>query len=353
MKRYRLLTAAGVLGLCAMCTPAHAAPMDLNQVAADARWLGHLDFDAMRESSVVQNMMKQGKHKAHMAFVNRMLGINPAEDLHGMTFYGTEIGKHTGVMIVQASMDRERLTGMARRLPNHQVVKHRHHQVHHWTHKPRHGSRNRHVAAAFHGDHSLVFASSADLLGRALDVLDGKAQSLTQDSPLAGRIPPDTTMLLRAEGLSKAGLPEKCKLANRTRSFRLVTGEHDGQSFFRSRSIMTDKEVAAQVRALLEGLRALGQIHVGDNQTGQRLVNDLRIKTRGTTVTVLWKGSAKDVWTIIEAHQKILREKWEKYRKRDAGGHHLPWQKRWQDYRKDRKPAERDRKPDVPPEEDF
>ena len=28
---------------------ASAAPLDLNHVSADATWLGHVDFDAMRE----------------------------------------------------------------------------------------------------------------------------------------------------------------------------------------------------------------------------------------------------------------------------------------------------------------
>ena len=77
-----------------------------------------VDFDAMRESIVVQKMMKQGKHRARMAFVTRMLGINPKEDLHGMTFYGREICKHTGVMLLHASLDRDRLIGMAKKLPN-------------------------------------------------------------------------------------------------------------------------------------------------------------------------------------------------------------------------------------------
>ncbi|HUS39033.1 MAG TPA: hypothetical protein VMX74_06265 [Pirellulales bacterium] len=353
MLNWRLLIAVVLTAVCGNLPDASAKPLDLKDVSADASWLGHLDFDAMRESTVVQKMMEQQKHKKRMAFAAKMLGMNPEQDLHGMTFYGNETGKHTGVMILHAKVDRDRVMGMAKMIPSREVTKHREHEIHQWTHKSRHGSRNRTVAAAFYGDEWIVFASSIDLLKTAVDVLDGKAPSLTNDSSLAGNIPAGTTMLMRAEGLSDAELPDKCKLARQTKSFRFVTGEHDGQSFYRSRAEMTNKEVASQVQELVEGLRALGQIHVGDNESGRKLVDDLRVKTNGTTVSVLWKGPASDVWTMIETHKKIFKEKMEKYRKRHGDGHHDHWHKRWHDRYKDKKKGEPKKEKGVAPEEDF
>lgn len=353
MLNWRLLNAVVLATVCGLVTDASAKPLDLKHVSADARWLGHLDIDAMRESIVVQKMMQQQKHKARMAFVAKMLGINPEKDLHGITFYGNEIGKHTGVMLLHAKADRDRMMSMAKMLSNREVTKYRQHEIHHWMRKSRHGSRNRTVAAAFYGDQWIVFASSVDLLKQAVDVLDGEAPSLRNDSPLAGNIPAGTTMLMRIEGLSDGKLPDKCKLARQTKSFRFVTGEHDGESFYRSRAKMTNEEVSRQVKELVEGVRALGQIHVGENEIGKKLVNDLRVKTEGTTVTVLWKGSANDVWTMIETHKKIFKEKMEKYGKRYGRGHHSHWHKRWSDHYQGKKRGERDKEDRVPPEEDF
>jgi len=238
-------------------------------------------------------------------------------------------------------------------LTNPEITKHRQHEIHHWTRKSRHGSRDHTFATAFYGDDRIVFASSVDLLKQAVDVLDGEASSLTNDSRLAGNIPAGTTMLMRVEGLSKAGLPDKCKLAKQTKSFRFVTGEHDGQSFYRSRAKMTNKEVTVQVKELVEGLRALGQIHFGDNKVGKKLVNDLRVKAEDTSVTVLWKGSANDVWTMAEAHRKFFQERMEKYRKRHGKGHRHHKHKRWHGHEKGKKKGEPEKKKRAPTEEDF
>src|SRR4029079_6202613 len=104
-------------------------------------------------------------------------------------------------------------------------------------------------AAVFHGDANLVIASSVDEAKAALDVLDGKAASAAADGPLAGNVPPGTTVLFRATDISKVDL--KCcnsKVAKQTESFRFVTGEHEGQSFYRSRSTMTNDAVVGQLK---------------------------------------------------------------------------------------------------------
>ena len=89
-----------------------AAPLDFKQVAGDAKWVGHVDVDAMRESKVVQNAYHRAQEKhPHMAmgfeFGSKMLGMDVRSDLHGITVYGKEVGKETGVMLVNAKVDRE------------------------------------------------------------------------------------------------------------------------------------------------------------------------------------------------------------------------------------------------------
>ena len=74
-------------------------------------------------------------------------------------------------------------------------------------------------------------------------------------------------MLMRVQGVSDADLPAHCKLAKKIESFRFVTGEHDGRSFYRSRTEMTDEEVVGQLKEIVEGLRALGLLeYVGSDR---------------------------------------------------------------------------------------
>jgi hypothetical protein len=326
----------------------NAAPLDLRHVSVDAAWLGHVDFDAMRESIVVQKAMAEHKHAGHKEFIEKTLRIDPDKDLHGMTFYGKEIGKRKGVMILHAKVDRDHVMSVARMFSKAAVADYRDHKLHCWTHKSRHSSKTRNVAAVFYGEEAIVLASSVDELKQAVDVLEGKSPSLAADSALAGNIPAGTTMLMRVEGVSDANLPDKCKVAKQTKSFRFVTGEYDGESFYRARAKMTQGEVVGQLTDIVEGLRALGQIHVGDNETGRKLLDALRINTDGTTLTVLWSAPAEDVWAIIDAHRKIYQEKKKQYRQRHGRG----WLQDWGRQRDGCEKAESGKK-DRPPEEDF
>jgi hypothetical protein len=323
-----------------------AAPLDLEHVSADASWLGHIDFDAMCESIVVQRALEKHTHPGHAAIVAKMLGMDLEKDLHGMTFYGKQIGKHDGVMILHAKVAPERIIGMAKMLARHTVADYRDHQLHHWSHKSRHTSKTHTVASAF-SEERVVIASSVDDLKQAIDVLEGKSARLSHDSALAGNIPAGTTVLMRVEGVSDADLPDKLKVAKQTKSYRFVAGEHEGESFYRARAKMTNDEVVDQLTEILAGARALGRIHVGDNETGRKLVDALRIKPDGETLTVLWSAPADDVWAIIETHWKIFEEEMRKRRPRRGWG----GPQRWRQHRRGQKDTPKEK--EISPEEDF
>ena len=112
-----ILGTALVLGIL-VGSQAFAGPLNLKQVSDDAKWVGHVDFDALRDSVVVKKAMEKhlAKHKnaeAHMKMVQGLIGMDPRKDLHGATFYGMAIGKHKGVMILHANLDKAKIQGWA------------------------------------------------------------------------------------------------------------------------------------------------------------------------------------------------------------------------------------------------
>jgi hypothetical protein len=300
----------------------HAAPLDLKEVGAKAQWVGHLDVDAMRQSSVVRRAYEKCKemHKdveTHLSLASNFIGMDLRTDLHGLTFYGPQLHKEKGVMIVHAKFDPERLAALEKMCPAHEHTKYGDYEIHSGEHKHRHHTHP--VAATFVKPDRLVFASGVDDLKAALDVLNGKSPSLTSDSALAGNIPEGTIALFRARDLGQDGC---CNFAKRLDSFRFVVGEHNGESFKRVRLVAKDEEVPKELAKAAEGLDALLRLHCGDNKVGKKLINATRINAEGKTLTILWKAPADDVWQMVELHAKIFAEKWARHhgKKHEKGG---------------------------------
>jgi hypothetical protein len=291
-----------------------AAPPDLKQVAADAKWIAHVDYDAMKQSVVVRKaweaLVKRHPEAEKSLEQSRTdWGIDPVNDLHGTTVYGKKIGDPHGVMIVQARADKKILEAKAEGAPDHKVTEYGPHKIHGWTHKDRHGERP--AFGAFHGDEAIVFASSADDLKAALDVLDGRADSLLKVYPNAGehRLPDGTILFAGVRDVADAQARPLPPLLKQVEMSMSLLGEHDGKSFYRSRTVMTSEETAAQAKTALEGFRALGLIHAGQNEKGQRMVRDVEIEADGKRVSVSWDGSADDVWDMIVLHAKAVAER--------------------------------------------
>ena len=298
-----------------------AAPVDLKQVPADAKWVVHVDVDAIRASTVVRNAYKKSMEMhpeaaAGFDLAKKFVGMNPREDLHGITLYDKVIGKPEGVVIVAADIDQKPLLALVEKAPDHKVVKSGDYELHTWTDK-HHGNKT--VAGAFYKG-GIAFAEGADALKAALDLIGGKGSNAV-NSALAGPVPPGTTVLVRVTGIKSAGLPCKSPIVKQMESARIVMGENNGESFFKGKAVMTNPEIASQVKTILEGGKALASLQAGGDVQLKKMVDALKITTEGNTLRVLWAAPANDVWDVAQKVAKKIIEEHGKF-----GSKKGPWQ---------------------------
>lgn len=290
---------------------ARADALQLKQVAADAKWVGHIDCDAMRASTLVQKawdkMLELHKDaKGHLEKAHEVLGIDLTEDVHCITVYGKVVGKENGVAIVHAKLNREKLAALAEKAPDHKVTEAGAYKIHSWTHND-HG-KAKPVSGAIRGDDMVVLAGCVDDVKSALAVLDGKAPAMADDGPLRGRTRPGVCLLFRVVGIAEAKFPGEPALAKQTESYRFAIGENEGKVFYRSRAVMTSEEVVGQVKKVLEGIHALALIHVNGDAKDKALLDAFQLTTEGKNVTVSAEVPAADVWEQIVKHGKIVIE---------------------------------------------
>ncbi len=301
------LAAAILLGL---ATLGQAAPLNPEVVAGDAKWVAHLDVDAMRESIVVQKAYQHFVEKCSIAkpmldVSPALIGMDPRKDLHGITLYGSRVGKHKGVLIVFAEANRKLLTERVKKARGYESSTHGSYELHSWTHKDRRGERP--VTGAFYKDKVMIFSGSEAEVKSALDVMDGKKPGLTC-KVLAAKAPAGTTVLARVVGIAKAETSGKSKLAKEIESVGIVTGENEGRSFLHVKVVAESAEVATQMGKVAEGVRALGVLHAIDHPKDKQLVEGMKVNVADKTVTVDSSAPAEAVWEhmqiAIKQHEK-------------------------------------------------
>jgi hypothetical protein len=294
---------------------AQAAPFDAKDVSANAKWVAHIDVDAVRDSSLVQKAFDTCdilKNQSGMVFdkIDTEVGIDLRTDLHGITLYGTDTVKGHGVAIVFTKVNHEPLLEKAKNAPDHKVTRHGGVEIHSWTHKEGskiHSYGDHTLAGAFYKADVIVLASSVELVGHAIDVLSGKSPGITDaKSPLGGHVYPGSTVLVRAIAMPDA--PE-CPVIKDIESFRIAMGETDGKSFFRESVVVKKPEVAKQMKTVAEGFKAMGALSCGDDADVMKLVNGVQVTVKGNTLSVHWDAPADDVWTVVEKVAKKVEER--------------------------------------------
>jgi hypothetical protein len=278
-----------------------AAPFDAAKISADAKWVVHVDVDAVRDSTIVKKSFEtcpllKSESGKHFDKIVEQLGIDLRKDLHGITIYGTDTDKDHGVAIVFAKINRKPLLEKAQKAADHKVVKHGAVEIHTWTHTM--GLKTRPGAGAFYKPGVLVLASSEKAVEDAIDVLAGKSPGLTDPkSALGGHVYTGSTLLARSIAMPADA---HCEVIKQLDGFRIAMGENKGKSFYRARLFMKTAESAEQIKAINDGIKAVAALHFGSDADVKKLVDGMKTTVKDKTVSVRWDASTDDVWAVVE-----------------------------------------------------
>jgi len=294
--------AAGIWG------PANAEPLDRQQVAADAKWLAHIDLDAVENSDVARKIrdawLRDDAVKGHIRNLKWITGVDLARDVRSVTFYGQRLVKDTGVVMLHAKVDQKRLLKHLRNKADYQTDRYGDYTLHRWTEKK--GAKGEHsVTGCFYAPALLVFGRDATEVKTALDVVNGKSPALADsDSPLGVDAPQGAIFVASLTGLAEAELPFKSPVVNKSKLLSITVGEHQGEVYGVVKFVAESEKVAEQLKAVVEGLRAMAILQHGKNEEAKGILQALSVSTSGQTVTAQWRGAAEDVWKLIEKELK-------------------------------------------------
>lgn len=345
---------------------AAAEPLQPKQISADARWVLHLNIDAFRKTALAAHIREEHldnpEAQQRLAMVQEKLGVNPREDLHGVTLYGHSYQPRHGVALVAVNYDREKLLGLLEKKPNHSTSKYRDYTLHTWTKKGRHKKHEQDADHARHRDenaadkndkkradkhkdkdhkgrkrprtitaafleNTIVVGSTPQAVQQALDVLDGKQPALGEDSPLLAERLDGTVFYGAATDLGELKkrhfdffpLAVRVAVLEQGQNVNVALGEHDGQAFYHARFVANSEDVAGQLKTVLQGFQAWLQLQANVNQDFARFAKGLQWNVEGKTMTASWEANADQlVQWLHENFGKKWEHRWKHHRDHHA-----------------------------------
>ena len=201
------VTTTTTVFLCSMAIAAacRAAPFDPAAVPADARYVLHVDMDALRPTqlwaAIDDRLVGNEAFGAKMGLFEQGTGMHFPRDLHAVTVYGRAAGDDAAVIVIRAKMNRSQFMAALQFADHYAADTYGKYDVASWD------DDQRPMFGAFHDDATLIFTRSADLLHAALDVMDGRLPHVAPADPLAAGAKPPAPVYVAATDLPALARP--------------------------------------------------------------------------------------------------------------------------------------------------
>ena len=286
-----------IAGLVLAAVAVAASPLQKEQVAADAKWLLHVDLEQFRAT-------KTGSYFVREILESKL--ARPKEDLKrdlnfdldvtrisSITAYGTDYQRHpdaNGVLIVKTDLDvAAALDGLIEKFSKEGgegagPVK-REKQGAATTYSLHNGEG----FVCVHPGKLVLLGKSHEAVEKAEAVLSGKSANLSTGKAFSGfpEGPKAFFFLAIAEGFNEdAPLPPHAKVLKMTDGARLVLGENAANLFLNLALKAKSAEVMTQMQQVIQGTVALASLSQQENPDLIQLAQSVKVSGDDKMVTV-------------------------------------------------------------------
>jgi len=294
-------SAVCIVSLLAICS-AYAGQVKPDEISSEARWAAHLDVERLmscRLASHLLGLMRDEGELEKIEAFSEIFEFNPLKDIHSITIYGKELGKEEAVIMAKGNYDKNKLLALARTNGSYQKSEYNGLTVYAM-------DLDEHFFVCFYKTNTIVFSNKENLFKEALDVLEGKKESLTVGSALNGMLdlPAGTIFAAAAKGFSRLvnGDPE-AMILKKADAVLVDIGECEGNVFFEATLTTKDEETAEHVRDVLKGIVALGKLLVDQEPKLEVLVRSARIEQYGNKISIRETCPADELFKLIKENK--------------------------------------------------
>ncbi len=292
--------------------PAAAGPLNPDWIAAEARWLVHLDVEALKGSTIGQVLLDEQDNRLNIDWSDldefaREVGMDPRTDLMSFTVYGTSEDLEDDTVVIAVTNARaDNALENAMASPDIRV---REIELDGYTLYKLSSGDDRlyvHLRRYKRQQRLVVIANLRHELVDALEVIDGRGLSLSpgKGSIMASRPRPDSIVFIAAGNMSDfADIEPASEILRLSKGVAIDVGETGGQVHAEAAVAAEDAEVAESIAAVIDGMIALGHL-IGSQDPElrplRRFVKAFDVTSRDNEVTVRFRFDAAELLDGLE-----------------------------------------------------
>lgn len=242
-----------ILSLLTLTAALQAAELNPAQIPSSAKWLLHLDMDAMRESDTGKAIFNaiETDHGVELQALKRISSIHLLNDLHGITLFGDGKPDHA-VALIRGTFNQDHLVDVVKAADGYSEQLRNGITIRSWTDK----GNSQH--AAFANKELIVFSRQDVALNEELDTI--KADAPSPVDPIFSTEGGKPLVAAYAK-LAEIELPaDASKILQLVSLLRIAATENDGRFAIHMGADSKDSKHATNLRRMLDGILALAEV---------------------------------------------------------------------------------------------
>lgn len=299
IKRFAVLF---VLATLLLASTAWAGPFKAQEVSADAKWVMHIDVEgaiASKMGKLLLGLIEDEADTKELDEVGDMLGMNFRQDIYSASLYGTTFEEKV-IVLLKGNFNKEKILALMDEECDYTQKEYGDHAVYVWN------DGGEKFNSCFYRKNMIVVSNCTDQMKTALDVLDGKADSMADGGKLdLNDLPRGALFTGAARGFAKlAGAhgPE-AEVIKKAEKVTFVAGEREGDLFVDATLHTRDSETAQQIHDVFRGLLSLGAMldtQEPELEQLKKILKNLDLEQEGKMIRFRLSQSTEELIKLIE-----------------------------------------------------
>jgi len=289
-------------------SPLSAGPLQEAWIPADIQWGLHWDKEAMDDTVIgrrLQEEMDAFGWQGMMAGFEQEWGFNPWQAMTGLTMYGNQRDCQSVVMIMEGQFNTASITAKLVTKDRHALIPYNAHEIHTWFSGEVCGSKTgQMVYGVFVGKELICLSAGQPALQTALDVIDGKAESLAQTEGISQirQYSQNSWFIAGADRLNGV-IPmhgDRGVMLSHTREVVMSISAAGDQVTLNLLLMLDTDQAALNVAEVLEGMKAFAELSADRKPMLAQLARGMQLDVQGRQLTMSVTADAELLITMMK-----------------------------------------------------